>query len=572
MTGSLLRYEDVTFCYRNATTPALSGFSLDVQRGEVVVLMGPSGAGKTTACRAANGLIPALYSGQLQNHVWAGEKYRTTEHDVPFLSRIVGVVFQNPETQLLMPTVEEEISFGPCNYGVLREEVHRRVTALLDLTRLEWARKRNPHSLSGGQKQAVALASVLAIEPEVLVLDEPTSNIDPMGTREILRLLRCLADEKRCALVLVEHKIEALASMADRLVIMDQGRIVRAGSPRSVLEDVETIEALGLRVPAVTSLCARLRARGARIARLPITLEEACGTLAPLLRRGTEHAGRGRSPGTGGQGGPILQIDRLVYRYPDGTPALRGMSLEVRAGEMLAVVGQNGSGKTTLMKHLNGLLKPHEGRVLVSGMDTRERSIAELSRVVGYVYQDPSAQLFERTVRDEIAFGTRNQKMPAAEVAERVEETAEQLKITHLLGQNPFLLSQWERQRVALAAIMAMRPRVLVLDEPTTGQDFRRAQEIMALCVAMRQRGTTVIMVTHDMDLVARYAERVVVLKHGAVLADGPVREILFQVDVLEQSSLEPPQMARLGRALGVPFAFLTVEEATAGIGALLET
>jgi energy-coupling factor transport system ATP-binding protein len=573
-TRTLLRYERVSFQYKHGNSAALISLSLSVKEGEVVLLTGPSGAGKTTVCRAANGLIPNLYPGQLQNHVVVDERYVTTAYDVASLGRIVGLLFQDPNYQLLMPTVEDELAFGACNYGVPREEIRRRVAALLSLVRLSAMRTKNPHNLSGGQKQAVALSAVLITDPLVLVLDEPTSNLDPLGSQQIMQLVSRLAKEERRTVLVVEHKIEELVHLSDRLVVMDEGRVIRSGSPRTVLEDVEMLHRMGVHTPEVTLLCQRLRAFGAPVTHLPLTVEDARTALAPLLRPKAEWVGRVSPPDDrplcGTLGEPIVQIERLVHRYPDGTAALAGVDLTVRKGEMLSVLGHSGSGKTTLIKHLNGLLRPTSGRVLVAGMDTREHHVAELSQVVGYVFQDPNAQIFKMKVWDEIAFGPRNQKLKAADVAERVEEAADQLSIKHLLDQNPFFLSLGEKQRVAVAAVMAMRPQVLLLDEPTTGQDLRKSRQIMDLCVTMNQRRTTIIMITHDMLVAARYAKRVVVMKDGMVLADGPVRDIFSQVEMLERSFLMPPQTTRLGKALELPFTLLTVEEAETTVKALL--
>lgn len=571
--SSLLRYEHFSFQYKNADRTALEGFDLDVGEGEVVLITGASGAGKTTVCRAANGLIPHLYGGRLEGRVVVADRYDTREYDVASLSRLIGLLFQDPDTQLLMPTVEEELGYGPANYGVPREEIFRRIDDLLRLIRLQGARHKNPHSLSGGQQQAVALAAVLAMDPGVLVLDEPTSNIDPLGSQELLALVARLAREQRRTVVVVEHKLEELAGLADRMLVLDGGRVVASGTPDEVLEDVELIDRLGLHAPEVTLLCQRLRNLGVPIDRLPLTVDEGVEVLGSLLREtanaSTPSPAGGPDPAPS-PGEPVIEVEDVSYRYPDGTEALRGVSLTIREGEFVAVLGQNGSGKTTLMKHFNGLLRPSAGRVRVAGRDTARASIDELARVVGYIFQDPTSQIFKMKVRDELAFGPATLGLPADEVTRRVERAAEQLGIAHLLDQNPFFLSKGEQQRVAVAAVMAMEPRVLVLDEPTTGQDYRRSREILELCVELNRQGTTVVMITHDMKLAARYARRVVVLREGEVLADGPTREVFAREDVLTASYLKPPQVTTLCRRLGLPHTVLTVDEALAALRPLL--
>ncbi|MCL5045906.1 MAG: energy-coupling factor transporter ATPase [Actinobacteria bacterium] len=572
MSEVLLQYENISFQYKNGSRPAVEDIGLDVREGEVVLITGPSGAGKTTICRAGNGLIPHLYTGEYKNKVIVAGRYDTKEYDVAALSKIVGLLFQDPDTQLFSPTVEEEIGFGAANYGLPREEIVRRVEELLDLTRLTWARRKNPHRLSGGQQQAVALASVLATNPKILILDEPTSNIDPIGSQQILELVAELARKQGRTLVVVEHKIEEVANIADHMVVMDGGRIIRSGPPRKVLDDVELIHDLGLHAPEVALLCQRLRNAGYSIGELPLTLEEAYGVLEPLLPPPPIRA-RLLRPATkrtlSSTGEIILEIHDVTHRYPDGTTALDGVTLQIRRGEFVAVLGQNGSGKTTLMKHLNGLLKPTSGRVLVAGKDTQKHSIGELSAIVGYIFQDPSAQIFKMKVCDEIAFGPQNLNLSMSEVEGRVRDAAKQLDIEHLLNENPFFLSKGEKQRVAVAAVMAMKPQVLVLDEPTTGQDYRRSRDILELCVELNRQGTTILMITHDMKLAAEYAGRVVVMKGGRILADGNVRDVFGMSDVLRDSFLKPPQVCQLGFRLGLPYALLTVDEAEAALKSL---
>lgn len=564
---SLLRYEDVTFRYKTGgDEPAFSSFELDLGPGDIVLITGPSAAGKTSVCRAANGLIPHLYAGHLENRVVIADRYDTREYDVAQLSRLVGLLFQDPDTQLFMPTVEDELAFGPANFGVAREEILERIDRLLALVRLEHAREKNPHSLSGGQQQAVALAAIMASEPEVLVLDEPTSNIDPLGSRQILQLLGDLARDARRTVMVVEHKIEELASLVDRILVMDRGRVVASGTPAQVLEDVELIHELGLHAPEVTLLCQRLRKAGLPIEKLPLTVDEARSILGPVLAPLKEHVRRmtmaGRDAERRKRGDVLVSLEGVTHRYPDGTEALRGASLQVREGEFVAILGQNGSGKTTLMKHLNGLLKPTAGRVVVCGRDTAAATIDELAKDVGYIFQDPTSQIFKMKVRDELAVGPQNLGLSKAEVERRVEAAAERLDITHLLDKNPFFLSKGEQQRVAVAAIMAMEPRVLVLDEPTTGQDLRRSRDILDLCAELNRAGTTVIMVTHDMKLAAEYADRVVVMRQGEVVAEGPTREVFGMTDVLASSFLRPPQVTELCMSLGFPEPILTVDEA----------
>jgi energy-coupling factor transport system ATP-binding protein len=563
-----LVYDEVSYAYRGGDA-AIRDVSLALEEGMVVLVTGPSGAGKTTICRAANGLIPHEFKGRLEGRVTIAGRYDSRNLGVSSLSKVVGVLSQDPETQLFNPSVEDEIVFGACNYGLPVDTIRERTERLLDLTRLGPHRRKNPHNLSGGQQQACALASILAFEPLVLVLDEPTSNIDPIGSQQVLDLVARLAREENRTTLLVEHKIEELADLVDEMIVIDRGEILHRGTVREVLEHVEYIDSVGLSVPQVTLLCARLRTAGWSIEELPIGVEEAAQILSPLIEKETLKRVPEPPPRRPQHESEevVVSIGGLSHVYQDGTRALRDVDLEIRRGEFVGILGQNGSGKTTLVKHFNGLLKPTEGSVTVAGLDTRKASISEMALAVGYIFQNPDAQIFKMKVEEELAFGPQNVGLSDEEVERRVKEAADDLEISHLMDKNPFFLSKGEKQRVAVAAVMAMHPDILVLDEPTTGQDFKRAREIMDLAVRLHNEGQTVVVITHDMNLAAEYCDRVVIMEGGSVLLDAPTREAFLADDDLETSSLRPPQITMLGKALGYPWAWLTVDEAVETLG-----
>jgi energy-coupling factor transport system ATP-binding protein len=563
-----LIYDRVTYAYRGGDT-IVRDVSLALEEGKVVLVTGPSGAGKTTICRAANGLIPHEFKGTFGGKVTIAGRYDSRNLGVSSLSKIVGVLSQDPETQLFNPSVEDEIVFGACNYGLPVDTIRERTERLLDLTRLGHHRRKNPHNLSGGQQQACALASILAFEPLVLVLDEPTSNIDPIGSQQVLDLVARLAREENRTTLLVEHKIEELADLVDEMIVIDRGEILHRGTVREVLEHVEYIDSVGLSVPQVTLLCARLRTVGWSVEELPIGVEEAVRVLSLLVDQGTLNRTPEPPPRRAQHESDevVVSIGGLSHVYQDGTRALHDVDLEIRRGEFVGILGQNGSGKTTLVKHFNALLKPTEGTVIVAGLDTRKASIAEMALAVGYIFQNPDAQIFKMKVEEELAFGPQNVGLSEGEVGRRIKEAAEDLEISHLMDKNPFFLSKGEKQRVAVAAVMAMRPDILVLDEPTTGQDFKRAKEIMDLAVRMHDEGQTVVVITHDMNLAAEYCDRVVIMEGGRVLLDAPTREAFLAEEELNASSLRPPQVTVLGKALGYPHAWLTVDEAVETLG-----
>ena len=563
-----LIYDRVTYAYRGGDT-IVRDVSLALEEGKVVLVTGPSGAGKTTICRAANGLIPHEFKGTFGGKVTIAGRYDSRNLGVSSLSKIVGVLSQDPETQLFNPSVEDEIVFGACNYGLPVDTIRERTERLLDLTRLGHHRRKNPHNLSGGQQQACALASILAFEPLVLVLDEPTSNIDPIGSQQVLDLVARLAREENRTTLLVEHKIEELADLVDEMIVIDRGEILHRGTVREVLEHVEYIDSVGLSVPQVTLLCARLRTVGWSVEELPIGAEEAVRVLSLLVDQGALNRTPEPPPRRAQHESDevVVSIGGLSHVYQDGTRALHDVDLEIRRGEFVGILGQNGSGKTTLVKHFNALLKPTEGTVIVAGLDTRKASIAEMALAVGYIFQNPDAQIFKMKVEEELAFGPQNVGLSEEEVSRRIKEAAEDLEISHLMDKNPFFLSKGEKQRVAVAAVMAMHPDILVLDEPTTGQDFKRAKEIMDLAVRLHDEGQTVVVITHDMNLAAEYCDRVVIMEGGRVLLDAPTREAFLAEEELNASSLRPPQVTVLGKALGYPHAWLTVDEAVETLG-----
>jgi energy-coupling factor transport system ATP-binding protein len=546
-----LELRGVTFTYRDAQQPALRSVDLAVGQGESVIIMGEGGAGKSTICRCANGLIPHFQKGDLQGEVLAfGEDTRA--HPVHELAQDVGLVFQDFESQLFSTSVELEVAFGPENLGRPPGEIGERIFQVLRLTGLGGMERRAPATLSGGEKQRLAIASVLACRPRLLVLDEPTSDLDPDGKRQVFRIARALRQQEMGGtptVIMVEHETEE-ALHFERAVVMRAGEIAYDGEVRGLLAQPEFMEAHGIRPMPAAALLAAL-GEAAR----PVEDAETLSQLAVLgyrFDRRRWEAVAADDARRASYASPIIEVDGLHHSY-DGSPALDGVSLSIREGEFVAILGQNGSGKTTLVKHFNGLLAPRRGEVRVGGAPTQRQSARQLSRLVGYVFQNPDHQIFAQTVREEVGFGPRNCGLPADEVARRVRDALAAVGLWGYEDEDPFSLTKGERQRVAVASTLASRPRVLILDEPTTGLDYRQNRGMMELLRGLNRQGHTIVIVTHSMWVAAEYAHRAVVMSRGRITLDCSMREAMSRTQELGMADLVPPQAVRLGVALGGP-------------------
>ncbi len=575
----IIRVEQLHYAYPpvlpgQEPVEVLRGVDLSIERGEFVALMGPTGAGKSTLCLALNGLVPQATGGVIRGRVEVlGRSTRTTP--VAILASQVGLVMQDPESQLFSATVETEVAFGPENLGLPPQQIAERVAWALNLVGMADYRQRTPTQLSGGQKQRVAIAASLAMLPEVLLLDEPTSGLDPVGQAEVLAVIDQLRRDRRMTILLVSQDAERVAEFADRVAILDEGRIVVEGAPEAVFSQRALLEAAGLAAPQVSQVAEELNRRhGAahhwtRLDEAETGLRAATASPSPHPCRRTlsRDAGEGRRVCEGGvraDGKSALRVETLHYHYDSEIPALNGIDLAVPEGAFLGIVGQNGSGKTTLAKHFNGLLRPTRGRVWILGRDTAGLAVGELARSVGYVFQNPDHMIFGYTTKDEIAFGPHNLGLAPAEVRAR---TAEALALWHLepyADLPPATLGFGLRRLVSVAAVYAMRPQVLVLDEPTAGLDARSAHALMALLTDLRVHGHTIVLITHDMQLVAEYCSAMLVMHAGRALTYGPTRQVMVQADALARAQVAPPQVTLLAQRLGdlgLPPDCLTVAE-----------
>lgn len=553
--------ENVNWTYEGGKRKAIRDINVKIKKGEIVVIAGPSGAGKTTLCRCINGLIPHFFRGELKGEVIVGG-HHVKDTPLTTLSRKAGMCFDNPTNQLFCATVLEEVAFGPENFCTSREEVIERVRDAIKFCRLERYEGKNPHALSGGEKQSTAIAAIIAMRPSIFILDEPTSNLDAVGTELVFHRIHELVRAEKKTIIIVEHKLDYALPFADRLIIMSEGEIVTDGPVRKVLAESELLQKLELQIPSVTKLAYRVCKRLTED-NIPITLEEGTKLLDEVVEREVMLRLRElkRRPQAEKERRVIIKCEDVWYEYPDGTLAIKGVNLEIGEGEFVGLIGQNGSGKTTLAKLINGLYRPTKGVVTVDGIDTKIVDVGYLTRIVGYSFQNPDDQIFAKTVRDELEFGPRNLKLPPEEVEQRVKRYAKEFEIYDYLDTSPFTLSQGLRQRVAVASILTMEPKILIIDEPTTGQDYARSKTVMELAKRLHEEGKTVIIISHSMDLIAEYCDKVVVMLSGEILAQGTTREVFSKPQVLAQSSLKPPQITQFAQRLGFPSDILTVDE-----------
>jgi energy-coupling factor transport system ATP-binding protein len=550
--------------------PALRGIDLEIAHGAFVAVMGPVGAGKSTLCFALNGAIPHAVDGECSGRVTV---YGQDTRDVSMgqLAMQVGLVFEDVEAQLFNATVADEVAFGLESMGLPVPEIETRIEASLERVGLAGFSGRVPRTLSGGEQKRVALASVLAMVPRLLILDEPTAGLDPRGRHEVLAAIDRLRDERETGMtvVMATQDAEAAARYADHVVILDQGRVVLSGPPGEVFAQVERLDAWGIEVPQLARLAHQLGKRTGEDLFF-LRLQEAQQALGDALRAQCELS----SPATTQAHGlpvyaSLIEARGLSYRYPSAEGwALSDVDLDVGRGEWLAVVGVNGSGKSTLVKHFNGLLKPSQGAVRVEGQDTCARQVGALARTVGYLPQNPDHMIFTATVRQEVAYGPRQFGLQGAELDERVQETLAALDLLAYAEHPPAVLGYGLRRQVALASVLAMGTPVLALDEPTVGLDRGITERLLGIVAERHRRGVTVIMVTHDLRWVARYAQRVVVLYQGRLVAQGTARDVLADPDLLAQVGLEPLPVTALARSLRWPPPLpLVVDDMLARLG-----
>ena len=553
----IVQLDEVSYVYPGADRAALLNISLAIGPGEIVGIVGATGSGKTTLCLALNGIAPQFFGGRFFGRALVSG-LDTLETPIRLLAGRVGIVMQDPDAQLLTSSVENEVAFALENSGVPREEMRRRVDEALAAVRLGDLAQRHPATLSGGQKQRLALAAVLAQNPALVVLDEPTAQLDPRASAEVFALVRELNRSRGTTFVIASHASEELAETAGRIVVLSRGEVRADGSPETVFRDSALCEREHVRPPDVTRAFSLLSSRQGGGGVAPIRLEDALKAVEGRAQALAIPVA-GDSPGLIRP--PLLVLQGVSYRYANGTEALRGVTLTINRGDYVVLIGQNGAGKSTLLKHILGLLQPDEGTVAYDGGSIAGLGVGAVAQRIGYVGQNPDRQLFSATVEAEVAFGLGALRLGEHETKGRVTKALRDLGLEAFRSAHPLSLSKGDRARVVIASALAMEPEVLVFDEHTTGQDEEGSRRILDVTRELHRAGKTVIVVTHHLNLMPGYAERAVVMGEGRVLMDSSLREAYNAMPVLAATDLAPIQIVRLARAMDPRSRVLTADE-----------
>ena len=565
-----IEIENLHFTYPSRNASTLCGIDAEVNAATFILLTGPTGCGKSTLLRTINGLIPHASGGKLSGSIRVNGT-TVAEQPIAVTCQQVGLLFQNPEEQLFCIIVEDEIAFGLENLGLPSHEIDRRIDSALMQVGLPGFRNRQIASLSSGQKQRVALACVCAMQPQILLLDEPTSYLDPQATREILEIIRDLNRKLGVTVIVAGHQVSEIAPLCDRVWLMNGGELVSDLPIDQAFTDLKLYTRLGVQVPELAEVAEQFG-----YTERPLTLDHAVQVFStPIensnqLRLHRDETPNGLSSSDGSsnedespdvtsapaQANPmdpddvLAEAQRVVFRYPQtSADVLKDISFQVKRGEIVAIMGANGSGKTTLLLHLIALLRPSGGQVIIDGQDTRRCKPRHLAGQVGIVFQNPDLLLQAATVAEEIAFGPKNFKLSREEVEERLEAVLPMFDLQPLKMEAPYALSRGQRQRTAVAASFSLYPDLLLLDEPTTGQDYYHLQQLMQMLDStMKAQNKTAIFCTHDVHLTLKYATRVLLLHRGELIFDGTPDAAFADPERLEHASLVPPLTMQLRR------------------------
>lgn len=564
---------------------AIDQVDLDIQEGQFIAILGHNGSGKSTLAKHINGLLVPT-----EGTLWVDQMDTSSQKDIWEIRQKAGMVFQNPDNQIIGTVVEEDVGFGPENLGVPTEDIWKRVDESLEAVGMTAYRHYSPNKLSGGQKQRVAIAGVMAMHPKCIVLDEPTAMLDPNGRKEVLRSVRELNQKENVTVILITHYMEEVI-WADDVYVMDKGKIVMHGEPREIFSKVTQLKKYRLDVPQVTLLAYELKQAGVKIPDGILTIEELVHALEQKeVTAPAEWRTKIESVAFAGEKAPereekkSLELEHISYVYNPGTAyemhALKDINLNIPQGQFVGIIGHTGSGKSTLIQHFNGLMKPTDGHIFFEGQDiwAEQFPLRGLRSQVGLVFQYPEHQLFETDVLTDVCFGPKNQHLTQEECEKRAKEALEHVGLDEsYYAKSPFELSGGQKRRVAIAGVLAMNPKVLILDEPTAGLDPMGRDEILdQIALLHKTRGITIILVSHSMEDIARYVERIIVMNHGEKAFDDTPKKVFAHYKELESIGLAAPEITYIVHALQekglkVDTTATTIEEAKLTILEALE-
>lgn len=551
-----IRVSELSFQYEKAQKPTLQGIQFTVEQGKFIALMGETGAGKTSLLMTLNGLIPHFmegsYTGNVTVHNLSTRLLQTHE-----LVETVGMVLQDPETQIFGFNIWEDVAFGPSNMGVALSEIKYRVGRALQQVGLQGYEERSTEFLSGGEKQRLAIAGILAIGPRILLLDEPTSELDPEGKMHVFSIVQELQKKHDLTIVMAEHESEQILAYADQVIVMQSGKIAWQGKPEVLFADEEKVNSFQLNPPAVASLFWAWKRKGVPIGdTCPRNASEMVQRLnrwledKPILFPTIQESIGTTTKDQRDERKIILEVQNLVHTYPNGHQVLHSLDLQIAQGDCIALIGHNGAGKSTLCKHFNGLLQPSNGRILFDGKDLASKETSHWATKIGYVFQNPDNQIFSATVLEEVMYGLQLQNLPRDVQKEKALVVLRFLGLEEYLNVHPFTLNKGLRQLLAIASVLVLEPEVLIIDEPTTGQDHRGMENILALLQKLKRKGHTLLLITHNMKVVTSIANRVLIMHQGRISKDCTPEQAFSDDTLLRKAHILPLQVVEVASEL----------------------
>ncbi len=561
--STLIEVKNLSFTYPGTKIPALNSLNLTINKGEFILICGSSGSGKTTLAKCLNGIIPHLANGEMRGDVFIEGK-STYDMEMKDMAKHIGMVFQNPEDQIFSIRVDDEVAFGVECQGYKRDEIVRRTNYALDKLRIADIKRHMTFALSGGQKQKVSIASNLAMLPSVIVLDDPTTDLDPISKQEVMDILIELKNEIETTFVVIEHELTDLMPYVDRVIVMHEGKVILNGDPAEIFyNDYDVLEKIGVRIPDQIRLAKFMFSRKLlpEETPYPLKISEVELLAAEVLKQHPDAFKMLKLKDYQLKSDQeVATVKDCCFTYPGcDNQILFNINLSVFKGEYFAIIGHNGSGKSTLMKNILGLERPTSGEVTINRKNTVTTDIEELILDIGYVFQNPDNQLFCNSVYEEIQFSLVNRDFPKDQIERETEKALKIVGLETRRNDHPFSLSRGQRQRLAVATMMVSNPRIIMLDEPTTGLDEVNLAELLSLMNDIVENyGGTLIMVTHDMEVVAKYASRVIVIDKGRIALEGdPIEVFNGHADDLKDLKLKPTTISQISSNLaskGMPY------------------